>query len=187
MLIFGAHLAPAQHKATRAVDERQLDVDSFEYLWKTIYEKHFDPTFRGVDWKAVREEFRPQVEAARDRREARAVMRKMISRIKLSHFVIIPSELYQDVSRPGVPAAWEGSAGIDLRIIDSHALVTVVEPGSSAHKAGVKPGWEIVQVGDEEIPSRLAAIGKELEGRPLKDLIQSDAVAGRLSEASGKM
>lgn len=186
LLLLGVPCASAQRKTTSAPERRQLDLDSFEYVWKTIYERHFDPTFGGMDWKAVHEEFRPQVEAARDRRQAREMMTKMISRIGLSHFTIIPAELYEHVDRPGVPAEREGSTGIDLRVIDSHALVTAVEPGSPAHKAGVKPGWEIVRVRDREVPSRLAKLARELEGRPMKDLVLFDAVAGRLSGNIGE-
>ena len=34
--------------------EADLRRQSFETVWTTINEKHFDPTFGGVDWKKVR-------------------------------------------------------------------------------------------------------------------------------------
>jgi carboxyl-terminal processing protease len=183
--ILGAAMAPAQQKPQQTPQERQLNIDSLEHLWKTIYENHFDSTFGGVDWKAVRLEFLPKVEAARDKSEVRAVMRGMLSRLKLTHFSIIPSELYEDVSQTGGHMSEDGVTGIQVRVAGGQALVVAVDPGSPAEKAGVKPGWEIIQIGPQEIPKRLASLAKEFEGRTLKDLILSDAVAGRLEGAVG--
>jgi carboxyl-terminal processing protease len=61
-----------------------------------------------------------------------------------------------------------------------------VDRDSPAERAEVKPGWEILQIGKQEVPTRLASIAKELEGRTLKDLILSDAVAGRLEGSFGE-
>ena len=180
-----AGLAPAQQKPQQTPQERKLDVDSWEHLWKTIYENHFDPTFGGVDWKAVRLEFLPKIEAAGDKSEARNVMREMLSRLKLTHFSIIPSELYEDVSRTGGYPSGDGVTGIQVRVLDGQALVMSVDPGSPAEKSGVKPGWEIIQIGEQEVPKRLASIAAEFEGRTLKDLVLADAVAGRLEGTVG--
>jgi carboxyl-terminal processing protease len=186
VLFLFAGLVCAQEKPQPTSQEWQLNIDSFEYLWKTIHENHFDPTFGGVDWKAVRLEFRPQIEAARDRKEARTVMRQMLSRLKLTHFSIIPSELYEDMNQTGGKKSGAGVTGINVRVVDGHALVISVDPGSSADQAGVKPGWEIVQIGKEEIPARLAPLAKEFEGKTLQELVLSDAVAGRLEGNIGE-
>jgi carboxyl-terminal processing protease len=175
-----------QERPQQTPQERQLNIDSFEHLWKTIYENHFDPGFGGLDWKAIRLEFLPRIEAARDKREARTVMRQMLSRIRLTHFSIIPSELYDEVSRPAGSQSWDGVTGINVRVVDGHALVTSVDPGSPAEGAGVKPGWEIFQIDKQEVPLRLAAVAKELEGKTLKDLALSDVVAGRLEGNIGE-
>lgn len=169
VLFLCAGLANAQEKPQLTSLERQLNIDSFEYLWKTIHENHFDPTFGGVDWKAMRLEFHPRIEAARDKSDARTVMRQMLSRLKLTHFNIIPSELYEGMNQTGGQSSGGGVTGINVRVVSGHALVISVDSGSSAEQAGVKPSWEIVQIGKEEIPGRLAAIAKEfvLEGNGL--------------------
>jgi len=175
----------AQETAPISSREHQLDIEAFEHVWKTVFEKHFDPTWGGVDWKAVHAEFRPQVEATKSRREARAVIRAMLSRLKLTHFNLIPSELYGDLSLPEAGGGEPGTTGIHLRVIDSHALVISADPGSSAEKAGIRPGWEILQIDKSPIPSQLAAIAKEFDGKTLKDLLLTDAVAGRLEGKKG--
>ena len=41
-----------------AVDVRR---QSFDIVWRTVKEKHFDPTFGGVDWDGVRRKYEPRV------------------------------------------------------------------------------------------------------------------------------
>jgi len=64
---------------------------TFDVVWETIEERHFDPEHNGVDWDAVRLEYRPMVEDTRTEAEVRAVLSRMISELGQSHFVIIPA------------------------------------------------------------------------------------------------
>lgn len=177
--------AQTQEQPQLTPEERRLNIESFEQVWRTVYEKHFDPSFGGVDWNAVRAEMRPQIEGARDKPEARAIMRQMISRLKLTHFNIIPSDVYDKLNQPSARGFLDGVTGIDLRVVDGHALVISVDPGSPADLAGVKPGWEVVRIGKDEVPSRLASIAQEFEGKSLRDLVLSDAVVGRMTGSIG--
>ena len=49
--------------------ETALALETFDTAWRIVYETHFDTTFNGVDWLALREELRPQVEAAKTKQE----------------------------------------------------------------------------------------------------------------------
>ena len=53
-------------------DQRKLNLDSFEIVWQTIRDKHWDPKLGGLDWQAVHDELRPKVEAATTMEQARA-------------------------------------------------------------------------------------------------------------------
>jgi len=55
-----AGLSGAQPTLTPA--QRQLNLDSFEQVWKTVRDKHWDPNLNGVDWPAIHDELRPKVE-----------------------------------------------------------------------------------------------------------------------------
>ncbi len=135
-----------------------LDLASFDEVWKTIHEKHFDPTFNGVDWKAVRDELRPEVEKAGSRKEARAVIVKMIERLRQSHFGIIPSDLYGELEAEGKRKLGGGQTGIDVRVTDGQVLITAVEADSPAANAGIKTGWIITKVDGEELGPALAKV-----------------------------
>jgi carboxyl-terminal processing protease len=176
--------APATQASQRTARDRQLDVESFDHLWKTVYENHFDPTFGGVDWQAARLEFLPRIEQARDRRDVRALMNEMLSRLKLTHLAILPSELYEETDQASGQSG-TGATGISVRVVDGHALVVAVDRGSPAEKAGIVPGWEIVRVGPHDVPVGLASMAAELAGRTMKDLALSSAVAGSLGGSLG--
>src|SRR4051812_34322220 len=52
--------SPARVSSNRLSARERVEL--FEQVWKTIDEKYYDPSFNGVDWKAVRERYRPRVE-----------------------------------------------------------------------------------------------------------------------------
>ena len=57
----------------------------FEDVWQTINEKYFDTAFNGVNWNAMRERYRPIVDAARDDDEFYASMKKMVGELHDAH------------------------------------------------------------------------------------------------------
>ena len=65
---------------------------TFDVVWETVDQRHFDPEHNGVDWVAVRDELRPQIEDTRNEAEVRMILTQMLSRLGQSHFVIIPGD-----------------------------------------------------------------------------------------------
>jgi carboxyl-terminal processing protease len=166
-------------------EQRELNLESFDYVWTTIRDRYWDPEFGGLDWQGVHDELRPQLEQATTMPEARAVMDNMVSRLGVSHFTIIPAFLYEEIEQPAGTGARDADVGIDVRVIDGRALVTSIVTASPADDAGVQLGWEIVRIGDEKIPPKLQAVSKEFEGQMYKDLILSRVVTGRLTGRVG--
>lgn len=68
-------------------------IETFDAVWTTVRDSHFDKTLNGVDWIEVREELRPQAITATSQDELRSVLLDMLSRLGQSHFTIIPSDL----------------------------------------------------------------------------------------------
>ncbi len=175
-----AGCAPTRKEPLLTQQQRQLNVESFEHVWTTIHDEYWDPEFDGLDWPAVRHELRPKIEQAAVMSEARAVMRDMISRLELSHFAIIPAEVYKDLDQPGGESPQDGATGIDVRVIDGHALVTSVVEGSPADQLGVRTGWEIIRIGELDVVSRLEKLTLELEDNLSKPLRLAYAVIPQL-------
>ncbi len=159
-------------------EEKQLNLDSFEKVWTTIRDQHWDKNPGGLDWQAIHEEYRPQVEQAKSTDEAREVMQKMIGRLHQTHFAIFPSVVYNAVD----VESGDGTPGIDLRVLDGQAVVTRVDPGSGAEKAGVKLGWAVAKVESIDLP----LVIQKLKSDPsIHELTLERAVLARLSGPVG--
>jgi carboxyl-terminal processing protease len=161
--------------------ERQLNLDSFEKVWRTVRDKHWDPKINGLDWQAIHDELRPKVEAARTTVEARAVISSMLERLKQTHFGIIASDVYGDIDAAGGSA----SPGLDVRVLEGRLIVTAVEPDSPAAKRGIRPGWEIVRIDGRDVAPVLKRIQEQFAASTLLDLRLSRAALGRLQGAEG--
>lgn len=98
----------------------QLSIDSFDHVWKTINEKHFDPKLNGVDWNAAREELRPKVAAATSKEEARKHTEALLARLGHSHVGIIPAEAYRDLDAPRT----DGQSGLKFEVIGGDAILS---------------------------------------------------------------
>ncbi|HLM62217.1 MAG TPA: hypothetical protein VK308_15540 [Pyrinomonadaceae bacterium] len=86
---------------------------AFEKVWTTVNEKHYDPTFGGVDWQGVRLAYEPKALAAKTDAEFHAVLRQMLGELKLSHFAV-----YQPPADAKTTEFVRGTIGIKLKIID---------------------------------------------------------------------
>ncbi|MBL8964137.1 MAG: hypothetical protein KF787_02130 [Phycisphaeraceae bacterium] len=197
----------ARSAATRSVvrppltaEQRALNVASFDYVWQTVRDRHWDPDLGGLDWQAVRLELRPRVESAESMDAARGVMREALDRLKQSHFAIISGEVYSQVSDAGVeeptdmPAKKDGPgangsdarSGMELRVVDGVALVTRVEPGSGADRAGVRPGWIVESIRGRPTDRAIAAMSEQLQGPEAAAMIVR-GFEGMISGAAGSV
>ena len=162
-------------------EQRQLNIQSFEYVWTTIRDKHWQTKPGGLDWPAIHDEFRPKIEAADSMDAARAVVNQMLGRLHQTHFAVVPGELYSNV------AGMRGDAttGIDIRVVGAEVLVTSVDPDSSAFAQGVRPGWEILKIARTELGPVVAKLNETYAGSSLRDLMLRRAILGRLEGAAG--
>jgi carboxyl-terminal processing protease len=129
-------------------EQKELNTASFEKVWTTIRDKHWQKNPGGLDWQAIHDEFRPKVDRAESNDQARALIREMLARLKETHFAVFAANVYEDV---GAISMGEGSSGIDVRVLDDRVVVTGVDPGSPAEKAGVKPGWVVISVDAKDL------------------------------------
>ena len=148
--------------------QQQLQLASFDQVWATVRDRHFDPTLGGLDWPAVRDELRPGMARVKTADEARDILAEMIGRLKQSHFQIIPADVYT-ASGSGIAADVSGTVGLEARVFGGRALVTRVVPGSPAEAAGVRTGWEIVALASHDVRSGLKKVARRFAGKPDRD------------------
>ena len=164
--------------------QKQDNIDSFEYVWKTIRDKHWEKDPAGLNWQAVHDEFRPKMNRADSMEAARAVMMEMLGRLHQSHFSIVPGDLYSDLdssrSRSG-----DNTTGLDVRVLGSEVLVTSVDAGSPAATVGVRPGWAIRKIADADLRPLVAKVNEAYRDSSLRELILRRTVLSKLDGRPG--
>jgi carboxyl-terminal processing protease len=175
--------------ATSLADEltpkqRQLNIDSFEYVWVTVRDKHWQTKPGGLDWQAVHDELRPKIEKAGSMDAARAVISDMLGRLHQTHFGIVPAEVYSDVE--GSHGTGDITAGMDVAVAGAQVLVISVEADSSAAAQGVKPGWQILKIGDADLEPVVKKLNETYASSTLHDIISRRAILSRLAGNPGE-
>jgi carboxyl-terminal processing protease len=90
MLVSGCAMPGKTQGLTDAQIEQNLA--SFDVVWETIRDTHWDPERVGSDWESAREVYRPQVAAATSMPQARRALRGLLGELGQSHFAIFPGE-----------------------------------------------------------------------------------------------
>ena len=162
-----------------AQDERQVNLDSFEFVWRAVQDKHWDPKLGGLDWQAVHDELRPAMEKAQTRDQARAVLQDMLSRLHQTHFAILPNDVYSSLDDAG--PGGDGTTGIDVRVLDGRAVVTSVTAAS-----GIHTGWELLKIHGKPIAPLIARINRTYRESSLRQLQLRHAILSRLGGEPGE-
>jgi carboxyl-terminal processing protease len=163
---------------TNMSDARRAEhIESFEYIWNSVKNNHWDPDLNGVDWDQARADLLPKIENAQTDNEARVAMNQLLERLEQSHFGIIPSSAYDQLEEESAEIIDEevestdsesseddssdsgpGQAGMNIRLINDQFLVTNVKPGSAADRAGVKTGWIVESIRGREMQSLVKVV-----------------------------
>ncbi|MFN6962694.1 MAG: S41 family peptidase [Pyrinomonadaceae bacterium] len=159
--VAAAQIAP--ETAAGAADRVRLE--TFEKVWTTINERHYDPTFGGVDWSKVREIYLPKARAAKTDDELHAILRRMLGELHLSHFGIFPKEI-------ATRAAGSAGIGVELKMIGGDAVVWRVDPSSTAAAAGLKPGAVVRGVDGKQVSEILKPLEDSFAGRQLSERLK---------------
>ena len=164
VLSFGSAVAqtPAPAPAITAAAPAIADVrqETFDMVWTTVKEKHFDPDFGGVNWNKVREQYAPKVAALKSNEELYSLLQSMLGELRQSHFQIIPPEAIVDDDSKEPKG---GGVGLDLRLIDGQLTINKVESGSKAFAAGLRTGFVIKKIDDigvDQIAERFSKSGE---------------------------
>jgi carboxyl-terminal processing protease len=148
--------------------------------WRTVRDKHYDPTLGGLDWTAVRAKYEPLALGAPGEAAFYRVLNQMIGELGQSHMLIsgpgaedetdveelqAPGEAPGGPAGPTVAAAPDGALGepgITVRSIDGRPTVTRVREGSSADHAGLRPGFVVTEIAGRPLGAPPASV------RPLR-------------------
>jgi carboxyl-terminal processing protease len=131
-------------------------VDVFEEVWKTINERYYDPSFNGVDWKAVRERYRPRLDAVKDDAEFYDLLNQMAGELRDAHTRVRSPRQNQDREKRRAT-----TTGVLIYEVENTPVVFEVTPDSDAARAGVLPGMVVHTVDGQPITVALAEARRE--------------------------
>jgi carboxyl-terminal processing protease len=159
--------------------------ESFQIVWQTVNDLFYDPKFGGVDWAGVRKRYEPQVANVQSDQEFHRLLQQMLNELHQSHFIVVPKESIPKIRLPKADETGEirdaetteaeesldalnykltdrllTGIGIDVRVLAGSAVITRVEPGSSAARVGLRPGFVLKYVGGQSLDSVISEIEK---------------------------
>lgn len=73
--------------------------EAFDKVWNTLNQYYFDATFGGLNWKAVRAEFRPKVKDLKSDYQLHLMLQEMINRFNRSHLFMVLPEAFEEVAK----------------------------------------------------------------------------------------
>ena len=163
---------------------------TFDSAWSIIGRTHWDTTYNGVNWSALRVELRPKAAAATTTGQLRAVLSDMVARLKQSHFSIIPREI-ADAGKSGAAGApapdRSGSIGAEVRYLEGSIVISRIDRDGPAARAGVQTGWRVQSVNGCPLSARLARMPNEPDPRRVALAaysIATQALAGAVGDTA---
>lgn len=128
--------------------DRAVELASFDSAWTRVRDSYYDASMRGLNWVALRDSLRPQVERGRSRNDTRAAITSLLSRLGESHFGVLPGDALDAASAAAKTggSGVAGDAGIEVRFLDSLLVITRVDSGTPARAMGIRTGWVIEEI-----------------------------------------
>ncbi|HXU38667.1 MAG TPA: S41 family peptidase [Blastocatellia bacterium] len=133
--------------------------DVFDDVWEIVNEKYYDPAFNGVNWRAVRERYRPQIDQVDGDQEFYGVLKRMVGELHDAHTRFSTPEERRERER--LQAV---SAGFAIFEVEGKPVVVWVEPNSDAARAGVEEGMIALTIDGKPIAEKLAEARARVAG-----------------------
>lgn len=156
---------PSVTAATGGSGERLANpLATFDTAWAIVARSHWDTTYNGTNWAAVRDSLRPRAAEARTAAELRPVLSAMIATLRQSHFSIIPAEASEPTGArdPEATASnnadHSGTLGAEFRRSPEGMMLTRVDPAGPAAAAGLRAGYVLRAVDGCAVDERLATL-----------------------------
>ena len=175
----------------------------FEEVWLTINDNYLYADFKGVDWKAVHDEYKPKALAALTAPEFYRVLSEMVARLGDDHsYYIAPWQVIEEDRRINGEVNYVGIGILYHREKEAQEILVVyVIPGSPAEKAGLKRRDRITHVNglpfskDEEEPTGIRGpVGSKVtltiqspEQRPREVVIERGSINGSILPSSRRL
>ncbi len=174
------------HATDPASPRSEMRKSIFEGAWGIVRDKHYDKALGGLDWNALRAKYQPLAIGAPDEPTFYRFVNEMMGQLGQSHLEVTGpgAEPFIPSDEGGDPIGSDsGDPGLVVRSIDGKPTITQVRPGSSAARAGMKPGFLVTHIGGRGL-TQPQKTSRRL--RPVEERFQLRLLAARrLGGATG--
>ncbi|PCC70902.1 carboxyl-terminal processing protease [Nannocystis exedens] len=129
---------------------------TFDRVWRTVLEKHFDPTLACKDWPSLRAEYGAKLTTVADAPAAYKVMNDLLETLGQSHFKVVPP---LGGAEPDDTSGGPARVPIHVRMIGEQLVV--VDPKVGGVASGVPAGAVLVKIGDKTAEALIARARSE--------------------------
>jgi carboxyl-terminal processing protease len=137
----GAEVVPS---ATTTLLDAAARERAFEFVWRTIHDRYYDPQLNGIDWNAIGMRYRPLAHAAPNDEAFWDVLDRMTGELKDAHTRV------ESPRRAALRKRDESiSMGFTFVPLEGKLAVLGVSPESDAWWAGVRPGMTLATIQGE--------------------------------------
>ena len=142
-------------------DTTTKDLESFQMVWDTINEKHWDLKGLGVDWQEVYNTYKPKADQAQSRAEIRRLISDMLAELGQSHFQILENEAFEDLDVLNSQlATGKGEPGFKVDLIGDRLFIVSIDADSDAARQGLKIGTEILELKGKKVDDLVEKVKK---------------------------
>jgi len=134
-------------------------IEVFDEVWETIQEKYYDAAFNGVDWRAVRDKYRPQIEHVANDDDFYDLLKRMVGELHDAHTRFhTPEQRHERVRLQAV------SAGVSIFEVEGKVVIAGVEADSDASRAGVLEGMPVIAIDGKPVADRIEEVRTHVAG-----------------------
>jgi carboxyl-terminal processing protease len=142
--------APEDRSAKERLENKNR-LENFENIWHAFQDNYYDPRMNGVDWNQVHQRYRPLVEATKSDQDFYPLMEQMAGELHDAHTHVLDPVKAENFRRQKILIL-----GFRTDEFDEKLVITEVEAGADAEKAGIVPGTSIETIDGKPLAERLA-------------------------------
>lgn len=131
-----------------SADKTDLQLQVFEQLWTTVEQVYVYPDFNGLDWNAVREEYRATIEAGIGNNEFYPLMQALLDELGDEHSQFLsPEAVAEELAEREGNTDYVGIGVLVSAVPERNRIVILtVFPNSPAERAGLRAHDSILEV-----------------------------------------
>ena len=160
LAVRGSPCRPPPRSRTPTRCPTPIRQDTFRLVWETVRDKSLDATLGGVDWNAVRTRYQPEVRKAATIKDLHDVLNRMVHELPRQP-PERPRMRFTQTVEPDVMVP----DYVQLRVGAEGILGFSVPEDSPVWRAGIRPGYRVIGIGDVTFPD--AAAIRAARARPL--------------------